>query len=39
MLERMNEEFGRGTHVMRIFPKTASCLRLVRILTVEMYEN
>jgi putative transposase len=28
MLERLNEELKRRTHVVRIFPKEASCLRL-----------
>ena len=39
MLERLNEEIKRRTHVVRIFPNQASCLRLVRALAVEMHEN
>jgi putative transposase len=38
MLERLNEEFKRRTHVVRIFPDVASCLRLVRALGVEKHE-
>mgnify|MGYP006191520133 CR=1 FL=1 len=33
MLERLNQEIKRRTLVVRIFPNTASCLRLVRALT------
>lgn len=32
MLERLNQETKRRTHVVRIFPNAASCLRLVRAL-------
>ena len=39
MLERLNQEIKRRTHVVRIFPNTASCLRLVRALAVETHEN
>jgi len=39
MLERLNEEIKRRTHVVRIFPDTESCLRLVRALAVETNEN
>ena len=39
MLERLNEEIKRRTHVVRIFPNTDSCLRLVRALAVEIHEN
>jgi transposase-like protein len=39
LLERINEEIRRRTNVIRIFPNAASCLRLVRALTVEMHEN
>ena len=39
MLERLNEEIKRRTHVVRIFPNDASCLRLVRALAVETHEN
>jgi putative transposase len=39
MLERLNQEIKRRTHVVRIFPSSASCLRLVRALAVEMHEN
>ena len=39
MLERFNQELKRRTHVVRIFPNAASCLRLVRALAVETHEN
>ena len=39
MLERLNEEIRRRTNVVRIFPNTASCCRLVRALAVETHEN
>jgi putative transposase len=39
MLERLNEEIKRRTYVVRIFPNTESCLRLVRALAVETNEN
>jgi putative transposase len=39
MLERLNQEIKRRTHVVRIFPNTESCLRLVRALVVETHEN
>ena len=32
------EEFKRRTHVVRIFPNVASCLRLIRALEVEKHE-
>src|SRR5262245_59551977 len=39
MLERFNQELKRRTHVVRIFPNAASCLRLVRALAVEQHER
>jgi putative transposase len=39
MLERLNQEIKRRTHVVRIFPNADSCLRLVRALAVETHEN
>src|SRR5512134_385320 len=39
MLERLNEEIKRRTHVVRIFPNAESCLRLLRALCVETHEN
>jgi len=39
MLERLNEEIKRRTHVVRIFPDGESCLRVVRALAVETHEN
>jgi putative transposase len=39
MLERLNQEIKRRTHVVRIFPNAQSCLRLVRALAVETHEN
>lgn len=39
MLERLNEEIKRRTLVVRIFPNTSACLRLIRALAVETHEN
>lgn len=39
MLERFNEEIRRRTYVVRIFPNSEACLRLVRALAVETHEN
>ena len=39
MLERLNEEIQRRTHVVRIFPNRDSCLRLIRARATEMHEN
>ena len=39
MLERLNQEIKRRTHVMRIFPNAETCLRLMRALAVEAHEN
>ncbi len=39
MLERLNEEIKRRTHVVPIFPNAESCLRLIRALAVETHEN
>ena len=39
MLERLNEEIKRRTHVVRIFPNAESCLRLARAPAVEIREN
>ena len=38
-LERFMEEIKRRTLVVRIFPNTAACLRLVRALAIEIDEN
>ena len=38
LLEPLDAETKRRTHVVRIFPNAASCLRLVRALAVEMHE-
>ncbi len=35
MLERLNQELKRRTHVIRIFPNESSCLRLIRALASE----
>lgn len=39
MLERLNQELKRRTLVVRIFPNTASCLRLSRALAIETHED
>ena len=39
MLGRPNEEIRRRAYVVRIFPNTDSCLRLVRALAVETHGN
>jgi putative transposase len=39
MLERLNQEIKRRTHVVRIFPNEKSCLRLFRALAVETHEH
>lgn len=39
MLERLNQEIKRRTHIVRVFPNEASCLRLVRALAVEIHEE
>ena len=39
MLERLNQELKRRTHVIRIFPNGASSLRLLRALAVEIHED
>ena len=39
MLERLNEELKRRTHIVRIFPNVESCLRLTRALAVEKHEE
>ena len=39
MLERLNEEIKRRTRVVRIFPNSASCVRLVRALCAETHEG
>ena len=39
MLERLNEEIRRRTYVVRIFPNSNACCRLIRALAVEAHEN
>lgn len=39
MLERLMEELKRRTHVVRIFPNQASCLRLTRALAAEIHDG
>jgi putative transposase len=39
MLERLNEEIKRRTHVVRIFPNAEACLRLIRALAAEIDED
>ena len=38
LLERLNQEIKRRTHIIRTFPNSESCLRLVRALAVETHE-
>ncbi len=38
-VERLNQEIKRRTHMVRIFPNTTSCSRLVRALAVETHEE
>ena len=39
MLERVNQEIKRRTHIVRVFPNGESCLRLVRALAIEIHED
>jgi putative transposase len=39
MLERLNEEIKRRTRVVRIFPNSESCLRLIRAMCAETHET
>jgi putative transposase len=39
LLERLNQEFKRRTHIVRIFTDEACCLRLIRALAVEQHEE
>jgi len=39
VLERLDEEIKRRTHVVRIFPNEASWRRFIRALAVEIHEN
>lgn len=39
VLERLNEEIKRRTRVVRIFPNSESCLRLVRALCSETHDS
>ena len=39
LLERLNQEIKRRTHVVRIFPNERSCLRLIRALAAEQHEE
>ena len=39
MLERLNQEIKRRTHVIRIFPNEESALRLIRALAIEIHED
>lgn len=39
MLERINKEIRRRTRVATLFPNTASCLRLVSAVTMEISED
>ena len=39
LLERFNEEIRRRTYVVRVFPNSDACLRLVRALAAEQHEE
>jgi len=39
MLERLNQELKRRTHIVRIFPDEASCLRLSRAVAAEIHDE
>jgi putative transposase len=39
MIERLNEEIKRRTHIVRIFPDEESCHRLILALAVEQHEE
>jgi putative transposase len=39
LIERLNQEFKRRTHIVRIFTDEACCLRLIRALAVETHEE
>jgi putative transposase len=39
LLERLNQELKRRTHVVRLFPHAQSCLRLIRALAAEPHEE
>ena len=39
MLETLDEQIKRRTHVVRVFPNRDSCLRLIRALAIETHEN
>ncbi len=39
MLERLNQELKRRTHIVRIFPDEASCLRLSRAVASEIHDE
>ena len=39
LLERLNQEFKRRTHIVRIFTDEPSCLRLIRAIAVETHEE
>ena len=39
MLERVNQEIKRYTHVVRVFPNGVGCLRLVRALAIKIHED
>jgi len=39
LLERFNEEIRRRTYVVRVFPNSEACLRLVRALAAEQHEE
>jgi transposase-like protein len=39
LLEQLNQEFKRRTHIVRIFPDEPGCLRLVRSLAVGTHED
>lgn len=39
LIERMNQEIKRRTHIIRVFPNEESCLRLITAILMEIHED